>query len=81
MFRDFRLGPSLIQLHPTATEASVIDTSRGHFCSPDNWLSDTMKDKVEVNETTEVIEEIDVGDGADPPYQLDPGIISCLTQM
>lgn len=40
-----------------------------------------MKDKVEVTETTEVIEEIDVGDGADPSYQLDPGICFYLTEM
>ena len=40
-----------------------------------------MKDKVEVTETTEVIEEIDVGDGADPSYQLDPGTSSYCTEM
>ena len=40
-----------------------------------------MKNKVEVTETNEVIEEIDVGDGADPPYQLDPGILFCPTQI
>ena len=40
-----------------------------------------MKDKVEVTEATEVVEEIDAGDGADPPYQLDPGIPFCSTPM
>ena len=40
-----------------------------------------MKDKVEVTETTEVIEENHVGDGADPPYQLEPGALFCPTQI
>ena len=34
-----------------------------------------------VTETTEVIEEITVEDGADPSYQLDPGIGFRLTHM
>lgn len=36
--------------------------------------------KLEVIEKTEVIEEINLEDGADPGYQLDPGAASCLVR-
>lgn len=37
--------------------------------------------KLEVTEKTEVIEEINVEDGADPGYQLDPGVPSCVVRI
>ena len=42
-----------------------------------NTKRKSMADNQPEVEVTEEVEEIDVGDGADPTYQLDPGASYC----